>query len=147
MEHISETVKSKITQATMKVKINKREKKQGEEEQEVSDDDLDSMADECCQILDSDEEREKIVHVVEKGGKKGKTSKSTAKIDPELKKDGQEEQCDFQGGEEDQHDDLRGCEESKQSTQVVEVHGAVDKSICWQQAGAKGLQQVLEQVG
>jgi len=86
MEHISETVKSKIMEATKKVKINKREKKEGEEEQEVSDDDLDSMAEDCCQVLDSDEEREKIVHVVEKG-KRGKTSKSTAKIDPELKKE------------------------------------------------------------
>lgn len=87
MEHISETVKSKIMEATKKVKINKREKKEGEEEQAVSDDDLDSMAEDCCQVLDSDEEREKIVHVVEKGGKRGKTSKSTAKIDPELKKE------------------------------------------------------------
>ena len=86
MEHISETVKSKIMEATKKVKINKREKKEGEEEQEVSDDDLDSMAEDCCQVLDSDEEREKIVHVVEKG-KRSKTSKSTAKIDPELKKE------------------------------------------------------------
>ena len=87
MEHITETVKSKIMQATKKVKINKREKKQEEEEQEVSDDDLDSMADDCCEILDSDEEREKIVHVVEKGGKNKKTSKSTQKIDPEAKKE------------------------------------------------------------
>ncbi len=89
MEHISETVKTKIMQATKKVKINKREAKKakGEEEQEEeSDDDSASMADECCEILDSDEERQKVVHAVEK---KGKTPKSSAKanIDPEVKKD------------------------------------------------------------
>ena len=89
MEHIAETVKSKIMEATKKVKINKKEAKNAkgkQEQEEESDDDSASMADDCCEILDSDEERQKVVHMVEK---KGKTSKSNAKanIDPEVKKD------------------------------------------------------------
>ena len=87
MEHISETVKTKMMEATKKVKINKKEAKKAKEgEEEESDDDLASMAEGCYEILDSDEERQKVVHVVEKNGK---TSKSSAKasIDPAVKKE------------------------------------------------------------
>ena len=91
MEHISETVKTKIMEATKKVKINKKEAKKAKEgEEEESDDELASMADDCYEILGSDEERQKVLHVVEKNGKtSSKTSRSSAKasIDPAVKKE------------------------------------------------------------
>ena len=87
MEHISETVKTKIMEATKKVKVNKKEAKKAKEgEEEESDDDLASMADDCYEILDSDEERQKVVHVMEKNGKP-KSSAKACSIDPAVKKE------------------------------------------------------------
>ena len=88
MEHISETVKTKMMEATKKVKINKKEAKKAKEgEEEESHDDLASMADDCYyEILDSDEERQKVVHVMEKNGK-SKSSAKACSIDPAVKKE------------------------------------------------------------
>lgn len=92
-EHITETVKAKVMEACKKVNIKKKGKKeeQEDEDEDMSDEELQSMAQDCYEILDSDEEGAKqVVQIVEKaGGKASKTSKASTskKVDPEKKKE------------------------------------------------------------
>lgn len=92
-EHIAETVKAKVMQASKKVNITKKKTKKQEEEgeeEDMSDEELQAMAEDCYEILDSDEEgAKKVVEIVERaGGGKGKAKSSKAKkVDPEKKKE------------------------------------------------------------
>lgn len=77
-------------QASKKVNIKKKDKKQQEEgeEEDTSDEDLQSMAKDCYEILDSDEEgAKKVVQIVEKAGGKAKKANKPKQVDPERKKE------------------------------------------------------------